>query len=108
MPQLLLELFSEEIPARMQSGAARDLDRLARDHLARAELAFEVLETFAGPRRLTLRIDGLPERQPDRSEARRGPRVGAPQSAVDGFARSAGVSPDALTEAGGYWSATIE
>lgn len=108
MPQLLLELFSEEIPARMQTGAARDLVRMARDHLARAGLAFETLESFAGPRRLTLRVDGLPERQPDQSEERRGPRVGAPQAAIDGFARSVGVPPEALTETGGYFTATME
>ena len=60
MPQLLLELFSEEIPARMQAGAARDLERMARERLDAAELAFESLQAFAGPRRLTLVVDGLP------------------------------------------------
>jgi glycyl-tRNA synthetase beta chain len=108
MSQLLLELFSEEIPARMQAGAARDLARLAREHLARADLAFESLESFAGPRRLTLVVDGLPARQPDYREERRGPRLGAPQAAIEGFARSVGLAVDALAQAGGYWCATLE
>lgn len=107
MPQLLLELFSEEIPARMQAGAARDLARMARDHLQRAELTCEDLASYAGPRRLTLVVEGLPKRQPDRSEERRGPKLGAPPAAVEGFARSAGVSPEALTEVGGYWRAVV-
>ena len=66
MPQLLLELFSEEIPARMQAGAARDLERLARERFTEAALTFEDLRAFAGPRRLTLVVDGLPAAQADR------------------------------------------
>jgi glycyl-tRNA synthetase beta chain len=89
MPQFLLELFSEEIPARMQDDAARDLDRLAREGLARADLAFETLKTFAGSRRLTLVVDGLATVQADRVDERKGPRIGAPEAALAGFLRSA-------------------
>ena len=85
MPQLLLELFSEEIPARMQAGRARDLERMARERLAAAELPFERLRAFAGPRRLTLVVDGLPAAQADRIEERKGPRVGAPEAALAGL-----------------------
>jgi len=108
MAQLLLELFSEEIPARMQDGAARDLQRLVAAELARAELPFDSLTTFAGPRRLTLAVDGLPVRQADRAEERKGPRVGAPEQAMAGFLRTAGVSQEALVERDGVWFATIE
>lgn len=107
MPQLLLELFSEEIPARMQAGAARDLERMARDGLARADLSFDGLEAFAGPRRLTLVVDGLPAAQSDRVEERKGPRLGAPTSAVEGFLRSAGVTRDALIERDGAYVAVL-
>ena len=68
MPQLLLEIFSEEIPARMQPGAARDLERMASDRLKAAGLTWDALTTYAGPRRLTLVVDGLPAATPDRSE----------------------------------------
>ena len=107
MPQLLLELFSEEIPARMQGGAQRDLERLARERLAAAQLGFERIRSFAGPRRLTLVVDGLPAAQADRTEERKGPRVGAPEPAIAGFLRSAGVERDQLTERDGVWFATI-
>ena len=107
MPQLLLELFSEEIPARMQAGAARDLERAAGERLARADLSFERLAAFAGPRRLTLVVDGLPARQPDRSEERKGPRVGAPEAALAGFLRQAGVAREDLVERDGVWFATL-
>ena len=107
MPQFLLELFSEEIPARMQDGAARDLDRLAREGLARADLAFETLKTFAGSRRLTLVVDGLATVQADRVDERKGPRIGAPEPALAGFLRSAGVAREALTQRDGvYWAVT--
>ena len=69
MPQLLLEIFSEEIPARMQQGAARDLERMVSDRLKVAGLTWDALATYAGPRRLTLVIDGLPAATPDREEA---------------------------------------
>ena len=81
MPQLLLELFSEEIPARMQAQAAKDLERMAREHLAAAGFLPEALKTFAGPRRLTLVAEGLPLAQADRKEELKGPRVGAPPQA---------------------------
>ena len=107
MPQFLLELFSEEIPARMQDGAARDLERLARDGLAAESLAFDSLRAFAGARRLTLVVDGLPEAQADREEERKGPRVGAPDAALAGFLRSAGVAREALVERDGVYFAVI-
>jgi glycyl-tRNA synthetase beta chain len=107
MPQLLFELFSEEIPARMQGGAARDLERMARERLKGADLTFEDLRAFAGPRRLTLVVDGLPAAQPDRTEERKGPRVGAPEAALEGFLRSAGVPRETLTQKDGVWFATI-
>ena len=94
MPDLLLELFSEEIPARMQSGAAREFERLVVGALSDRGLLFEGARSFAGPRRLTLAVSGLPARQPDVSEERKGPRVGAPEKAIEGFLRSAGVTLD--------------
>ena len=107
MPQLLLELLSEEIPARMQPGAQRDLERMARDRLAAAELRFERLRAFAGPRRLTLVVDGLPAARGDRVEERKGPRVGAPEAALAGFLRSTGVERDQLIERNGVYFASI-
>jgi glycyl-tRNA synthetase beta chain len=107
MAQLLLELFSEDIPARMQDGAARDLERLARERLSQAELAFDAARTFAGPRRLTLVVDGLPDAQADRADERKGPRLGAPESAIEGFVRSAGVPRASLSERDGAYFATI-
>jgi len=108
MPQLLLELFSEEIPARMQAQAARDLERMARERLAAQGLLPEALKTFAGPRRLTLVAEGLPAAQGDRTEERKGPRVGAPEQAVEGFLRSAGVARSDLVERDGAWFAAIK
>jgi len=92
MPDLLLELFSEEIPARMQANAAKDFERLVVGALSDRGLLFEGVKSLAGPRRLALTIAGLPGKQPDLSEERKGPRVGAPQKALDGFLRSAGVT----------------
>ncbi len=103
MPQLLLELFSEEIPARMQGNAARDLERMARDGLAKAGLISEGLKAFAGPRRLTLVVEGLPVAQPDVSEEVKGPRVGAPEQAMDGFLRKTGLTREALVERDGLY-----
>jgi glycyl-tRNA synthetase beta chain len=77
MPELLLELFSEEIPARMQAQAGRDLERMAREHLAKAGLTPESLTAYAGPRRLTLVAKGLPASTPDREEELKGPRANA-------------------------------
>ena len=101
MAQLLLELFSEDIPARMQTGAARDLERLARAQFAAAEVEFGSVTTYAGLRRLTLVIKGLPEVQDERVEERKGPRVGAPDAAMQGFLRSAGVGQDQVFERDG-------
>jgi glycyl-tRNA synthetase beta chain len=92
MPDLLLELLSEEIPARMQARAADDLRRLVTDHLMEAGLLYEGAKAFVTPRRLALAIEGIPTRQPDVREERKGPRVGAPEAAVAGFVRAAGLS----------------
>jgi len=92
MPDLLLELFSEEIPARMQGNAAKDLERLVVGALSDRGLMFEGVKAFAGPRRLTLAIAGLPAKQPDVKEEKKGPRVGAPEKAIEGFLRGAGVT----------------
>jgi len=89
--ELLLELLSEEIPARMQRRAIDDLAGLLRDKLAGAEIPAGNLRGFMTPRRLAVIAEGIPSTQPDRTEERRGPRVGAPQQAVDGFLRSAGL-----------------
>jgi glycyl-tRNA synthetase beta chain len=94
MPELLLELFSEEIPARMQRAAAKDLERLVVGAVSDRGLLFESIKTFSGPRRLTLVIGGLPAQQKDVEEERKGPRVGAPEKAIEGFLRSAGVTLD--------------
>src|SRR3712207_6762636 len=94
MPELLLELLSEEIPARMQTQAAKDLERLVVGALSDRGLLFEHARAFAGPRRLTLAIGGLPAKQPDVSEEKKGPRVGAPEKAIEGFLKSAGVTLD--------------
>ncbi len=88
MPELLLELLSEEIPARMQARAAEDLKRLVCDGLKAAGLSFTKAEAFATPRRLALVVDGIPAKQPDVDEERRGPRADAPDKAVQGFLKS--------------------
>ncbi|MEQ8750002.1 MAG: glycine--tRNA ligase subunit beta, partial [Amphiplicatus sp.] len=92
MPDLILELLSEEIPARMQARAAADLERLVNERLLGAGFLPEGVKAFAGPRRLALVAAGLPGRQPDRKEEKKGPRVGAPEKAVEGFLKSAGLS----------------
>jgi len=107
MAEFLLELFSEEIPARMQHQAARDLERLSRAALAAADLEFTSVESFSGPRRLTLVVDGLPLKQADRIESRRGPKVGAPAQALDGFLRSTGVARTDLVERDGTFYADL-
>jgi glycyl-tRNA synthetase beta chain len=91
----------------MQAGAARDLERLMRDRLSRADLEVGSLKTFAGSRRLTLVAEGLPSRQEHRREERKGPRVGSPAQAIEGFLRSAGVSREDLVERGGVYFATL-
>jgi glycyl-tRNA synthetase beta chain len=92
MAELLLELLSEEIPARMQAQAADDLRRLVEAELAKAGLTPTRLQAHVTPRRLALVAEGLPERQPDVTEERRGPRVGAPERAIEGFLKSAGLA----------------
>jgi len=92
MADLLLELLSEEIPARMQAQAARDLERIVVGALSDRGLMFEGAKTFAGSRRLTLTLSGLPSQQQDVSEEKKGPRVDAPTKAIDGFLRAAGVT----------------
>ncbi len=107
MPQLLVELFSEEIPARMQGGAARDLERMATDRLKAAGLTWDALTTYAGPRRLTLVVEGLPPATPDREEEIKGPRTSAPEQALDGFLRKTGLTRDQLVERDGVLFAVI-
>src|SRR6266568_634852 len=92
MPDLLLELFSEEIPARMQQKAAADLKRIVTERLVDAGLGYEGARAFVTPRRLALAVEGLPARQPDVHEEKRGPRVGAPEQAIAGFLKSAGLA----------------
>ncbi|MFC3053064.1 glycine--tRNA ligase subunit beta [Kordiimonas pumila] len=98
MADLLIELFSEEIPARMQAKAADDLKKLVTDGLQAAGLTFDTAEAFATPRRLALNVTGLPVQTPDISEERRGPSTSAPEKALEGFMRGAGVTRDQLEE----------
>jgi glycyl-tRNA synthetase beta chain len=91
MPDLLLELFSEEIPARMQAKAAEDLRRMVTDKLVAEGLVYEGAKAFATPRRLTLTVHGIPARQPDLKTERRGPKMGAPDAAVQGFLKATGL-----------------
>jgi glycyl-tRNA synthetase beta chain len=107
MAQLLIELFSEEIPARMQGGAARDLERMAAERLKAAGLSYEALTTFAGPRRLTLVVEGLPAATPDREEEVKGPRANAPEQALEGFLRKTGLTKDQLVERDGVFFAVL-
>lgn len=92
MPDLLLELFSEEIPARMQSRAAQDLQKGITNRLVDAGLVYEGAKAFVTPRRLALHVAGLPARSPDVNEEKKGPRVGAPEKAIEGFLRGAGLA----------------
>ena len=112
MPQLLLELFSEEIPARMQAGAARDLERLVMGALTDRGYTTEGGRAFATPRRLALVVEGLLAAQSDTREERKGPRVDAPAQAIDGFLRSTGLSREQLTvqkdPKGDFYLAVIE
>jgi glycyl-tRNA synthetase beta chain len=97
MPDLLLELFSEEIPARMLAKAADDLRRMVTDKLVAEGLVYEGAKAFATPRRLALTVHGLPARQSDLKEERRGPRVGGPDAAIQGFLKATGLT--SLSEA---------
>ena len=92
MPDLLFELFSEEIPARMQAKAADDLRRMVTDRLVAEGLVYEGAKAFATPRRLALTVHGLPARQSDLKEERRGPRVGGPDAAIAGFLKATGLA----------------
>src|SRR5512144_1179789 len=92
MAELLLELFSEEIPARMQGRARVELARLLSNALGEAGLEFKEIRTFATPRRLTALVEGLPARSPDIREERKGPRVDAPEAAIKGFLKAAGLA----------------
>jgi glycyl-tRNA synthetase beta chain len=92
MPDLLLEFFSEEIPARMQARAADDLKKMVTDRLVAAGLTYDGAKAFATPRRLALTVQGVPARQPDLKEERKGPKVGAPDQAIAGFLRAAGLT----------------
>src|ERR1700722_12695630 len=92
MPDLLLELFSEEIPARMQARATEDLKKLVTDRLVAAGLVYEGAKAFATPRRLALAVQGVPARQPDQKEEKKGPRVGSPEGAIKGFLKATGLS----------------
>ena len=113
MPDLLLEFFSEEIPARMQAKAAEDLKKLVTDKLVAAGLTYDGAKAFATPRRLALTVQGVPARQPDVKEEKKGPRVGAPEQALAGFLKGAGltsidqakVQPD---KKGDFYIAVIE
>jgi len=113
MSELLFEIFCEEIPARMQPKAEADLERLLGEKLKAAGLAWSSLTTFAGPRRLGLVVEGLPVKTEDVREERKGPRVGAPDKAVEGFLRGAGLdSLDSCEKRedkkGEFWVAIIE
>ena len=112
MPDLLIELFSEEIPARMQSRARDDLKRLVTDGLVEAGLTYASAGAFSTPRRLTLTIEGLTAHSPTTREERKGPRTDAPEKALDGFLRSTGLTRDQLEarddKKGQVWFATIE
>ena len=92
MPDLLLELFSEEIPARMQAKAADDLRRMVTDKLVAEGLVYEGAKAFATPRRLALTVHGIPARQPDLKTERKGPKIGAPDAAVQGFLKATGLT----------------
>ena len=113
MPDLLLELFSEEIPAGMQARAAEDLRKLVTDRLVDAGLVYEGARAFVTPRRLALSVHGVPARQADVREEKKGPRVGAPENAIAGFLKAAGlksiseakVQPD---KKGDFYVAVIE
>ena len=108
MSDLLLELLSEEIPARMQAKARADLERLLADQLAAAGLQAQSIETFSTPRRLALIARGLPLGTPAASEEVKGPRTSAPPQALEGFLRKTGLAQDQLEDRGGIWFGRIE
>lgn len=107
MAELLLELFSEEIPARMQRGAAELLKTRLSEGLAEARLPVGTVKTYVTPRRLVAVIEGLPKELAASATEKRGPRIGAPQAAVDGFCRGAGIAPEQLEQRDGFHFAVI-
>ena len=108
MTDFLLELRSEEIPARMQVKAKEDLARLFNDSLAKAGIAADSIETFATPRRLALIAKGLPLATETVAEETKGPKVGAPPQAMEGFLRKVGLTQDQLVERDGVYFAVVE
>jgi len=98
MPDLLIELLSEEIPARMQPRAREDLRRLVTDGLVEAGLTYAHAAAFSTPRRLALAVEGLSAESPTLREERKGPRADAPAQAIEGFLRSTGLPREALIE----------
>ncbi|WP_282118736.1 glycine--tRNA ligase subunit beta [Ruegeria atlantica] len=112
MPDLLIELFSEEIPARMQTRAGEDLKKRITDGLVEAGLTYASAATLTTPRRLTLAVEGLLSESPMIREERKGPKVGAPDNAIEGFLRGAGLTRDQLEERetpkGAVYFATVE
>ena len=107
MPDLLLELFSEEIPAALQPWGAAELEKKLVKRLNDASLVHTGRETFAAPRRIALMVRGLPDKQPDISLEKKGPKTGAPQSAIDGFLKSTGLGVDQLAIRDGVYFASI-
>ncbi|WP_304619273.1 glycine--tRNA ligase subunit beta [Paracoccus sediminilitoris] len=111
MADLLIELFSEEIPARMQARARADLKRLVTEGLVQAGLTYAGAGAFSTPRRLTLAVEGLTDHSPTTREERKGPRTDAPEKALEGFLRSTGLTRDQLEarddKKGQVWFATI-
>ncbi|MCE8441608.1 glycine--tRNA ligase subunit beta, partial [Rhodovulum sulfidophilum] len=112
MPDLLIELFSEEIPARMQAGAREALRQRVTDGLVEAGLTYGHARAYSTPRRLVLAVEGLSPRSPDLKEERKGPRVDAPEKALEGFLRSTGLTKDRLEarddKKGRVWVAVID
>jgi len=108
MPQLLIELFSEEIPARMQLQAAKDFERLMGGKLTASGLTFDSIRGYVGPRRLALVVDGLPAETQAVSEEVKGPREGAPPQALEGFLRKVGLTQEQLIVENGVYLARIE
>ncbi len=98
MPDLLIELFSEEIPARMQTRAADDLRKMMTDAMVEAGLTYASAAAFSTPRRLCLTVEGLLDASPTTTEERKGPKADAPEKAIEGFLRGAGLTRDQLEE----------
>ena len=112
MPELLIELFSEEIPARMQAKAAEDLKAMVTNGLVDAGLTYEGAQVHATPRRLVLSVEGLNAKAADMLEERKGPRTDAPKPAIAGFLKSTGLTLEELTvqddKKGKFYIATIK